>query len=209
MNVEQPLRALETSLGSSISDEARALLLRFADLVVLWNARMDLTAAKTPEQMAEVLFADALMLARPDAIPMNARIVDIGSGAGAPALPLLLLRPDLTGTLVEPLRKRVAFMRTVCGTLADLAKRVVVVGEKLDLAQPTVKGAPFDVAMARATFAPETWLKTGALLAPRVLVLTAEAPALPIAPGHEVHYTLPRTKASRIIGVYAPTAGTT
>lgn len=203
MNVERELDALTTALGATISSEAHELLLRFAQLVAQWNARMDLTAAKTPEQIVEVLFADSLMLAREDVVPPHSRIVDVGSGAGAPALPLLLLRPDVQATLVEPLQKRVAFMRTVCGTLSDLAKRVTLVAGKIDPDAPELKGAPFDVAMARATFAPEVWLPAGKKLAQCVLVLTAEAQEYGEAPTHLVSYTLPRTKARRVIGVYS------
>jgi 16S rRNA (guanine527-N7)-methyltransferase len=134
--------------------------------------------------------------------------VDVGSGAGAPALPLLLLRPDLRGTLVEPLRKRVAFLRTAVGTLA-LVERVRVLEAKLDAGAPALPDATLqhDVALSRATFAPELWTPAALQLAPVGIVMLAsqEPPTAP--PGcrltHTRDYTLPWSAAARRIALYA------
>jgi 16S rRNA (guanine527-N7)-methyltransferase len=200
------LLALAEALRVPLAHDARQRLTAFAELVTRWNARIDLTAARTPEQLAEVLFADALVLADEALVPRSARVLDVGSGAGAPALPLALLRPDLSLVLVEPLRKRVAFLRTAIGSLEGLAGRVEVREGKLDPRAPQVAGAPFDVAMARATFAPDVWLPLALGLARHALVLTAaeEPPAAPEGArvAHEARYALPRTGAPRRITVY-------
>jgi len=91
------------------------------------EARSD--AARGVRAQLEVLLADALYLTNPALIPLGQRVVDIGSGAGAPALALALARPDLQVTLVEPLHKRVAFLRTAIGTLMS-PKQVQVVNAK-------------------------------------------------------------------------------
>lgn len=197
---------LAEALRVPVASEAPARLAAFAELVARWNARINLTAARTAEQLCEVLFADALVLASELLVPRDARVLDVGSGAGAPAVPLALLRPDVSLVLVEPLRKRVAFLRTAVGTIDGLAGRVDVRGERLDVGAPSVAGSPFDVAMARATFAPSVWLPLALGLASRALVLTAnEAP--PDAPDgarlvHEERYVLPRTGAARTITAY-------
>ncbi len=200
------LAKLAVSLGATLEHEVAKQLEAFSALVAQWNARIDLTAARSAEQLCEVLFADALMLADEALVPHGARVLDVGSGAGAPALPLALLRPDISLVLLEPLQKRVAFLRTAVGTLAGLAGRVVVREGKLDPRAPVVGGAPFDVAMARATFAPEVWLPLGLDLASRALVLTAtEAPPVPKDGTRvrcEVRYVLPRTSAPRVITAY-------
>jgi 16S rRNA (guanine527-N7)-methyltransferase len=198
--------ALADALGRSVSAAERAALAGFAELVARWNTRIDLTAARTPEQLCEVLFADALVLQERALVPQDARAIDVGSGAGAPALPLALLRPDVSLVLVEPLHKRVAFLRTAVGTLDGLAGRVTVREARLDPARPAMSGAPFDVALARATFAPASWLPMGLTLASRALVLTAaeSAPAPPegASIAHETRYVLPRTDAPRAITAY-------
>ncbi len=226
-HVSQLAEALERPLAPP----ALLQLGAFAELVARWNARIDLTAARSAEQLSEVMFADALLLADEALVPRGARVLDVGSGAGAPAIPLALLRPDVTLVLIEPLHKRVAFLRTAVGSLDGLAGRVEVREGKIDprassggahsgtagaaasrgvaggaAASRGVAGAPFDVAMARATFAPAVWLPLALSLASCALVLTA-AEEPPTAPAgarrvHAVHYALPRTDAPRAITAY-------
>lgn len=169
------LDALAAQLGTTLEPTARGTLLRYAELVAQWSRRTDLVSARDPRALAEVSFLDALVLAGGELVPEGARAVDVGAGAGAPALPLLALRPDLRVTLVEPRRKRVAFLRTAIGAL-DLASRAGVVETRV---APGAKlpGVPFDVALSRATFAPAEWLGLGLELAPRVVVLCAAEPA--------------------------------
>lgn len=200
MGIDVELDQLAEALRCAIPRHVRDELLQFAALVQQWNARMDLTAAKGSAQLAEVLFADALVLSRRELIAEGSRVLDVGSGAGAPALPLAILRSDLSVTLLEPLRKRTAFMRTACGSIGNLATRTRVIDGKVELDSPSVAGAPFDVAMARATFAPEVWLRVGRSLGTRVLVLhTGDEDAAAVA---HASYTLPRTNATRVIDAY-------
>jgi len=173
-------------------------LAAFAALVTTWNARLDLTAARTAEAVAEVLCADALVLAAAGLIPEGASVLDVGSGAGAPAIPLSILRPDLRLTLLEPARKRVAFLRTATGSLG-LTERVRVVEGRLDPGAPAVPGA-FDLAMARATFPPAEWLALGRALAPSCLLFTAVEP--PPGAVARADYRLPSSGAPRVLSRY-------
>jgi 16S rRNA (guanine527-N7)-methyltransferase len=199
-HIERLMRLVSLQLPDAVIDA----LGRYVELVATWNQKLDLTAAKGTDALVEVLLADAGWLAAEDLVPPNSRCVDVGSGAGAPALPLALMRQDLTMTLVEPLRKRVAFLRTAIGTL-QLVGRIKVIEQKLDPNAPQVAGAPYDVAMSRATFAPELWLAAGVQLAPSTLVLLAQQPP-PTAAGAElqraVEYELPFSKAERRIAIY-------
>jgi 16S rRNA (guanine527-N7)-methyltransferase len=116
--------------------------------------------------------------------------VDVGAGAGAPGLALALLRPDLKVTLAEPLAKRVAFLRTVIGTLGRTDITLVRErGEKL-------KG-DWDVAISRATLPPAEWLPLGLRLAPSVWVLLAKEPPPPGDIAEDHAYVWPRTGAAR------------
>jgi 16S rRNA (guanine527-N7)-methyltransferase len=138
-------------------------------------------------------------------VPQGSRLLDVGSGAGAPAIPLLLLRADLTAVLVESKQKRVAFLNTAIGTLEIMA-RVRVERLYLNIESPRVQGQPFDVAISRATFAPEVWLPVGLSLAPRALLLTASA-ELPTTPAgsqriQSYDYRLPSSDAPRRITIY-------
>jgi len=150
-------------------------LRRWAELVIDWNQRMDLTAARSPDELVDLLIADAAELAR--LTPEGAASwVDVGSGAGAPGLAIALLRPDLKLTLVEPKQKRVVFLRSV---LHELGRSDIFV-ERARADALTSKH--FDVAVSRATLAPPAWVREGARLARRtvwVLLAQAEPPAAP------------------------------
>jgi len=195
------LREAARGFGLEDADARLAALSAFAELVGVWNARSNLTGAKDPEALCDVLFADAFALADPEVVPERARVVDVGAGAGAPSVPLALLRPDLSVTLVEPRRRRVAFMRTAVGAL-ELMDRVRI--EERRLEGPPLEGAPFDVALSRATFEPAEWLERGRAIARRVIVLTGRDP-LP-EPDTLVtrrDYRLPFAGTPRALGCYA------
>src|SRR5580698_3967292 len=96
------------ALGATLDDRARGHLATWLALLQQWNARIDLPAARSDDELVDLMLADALLLA--PRLPADARVVDVGTGAGAPGLALALLRPDLRVTLVEPLGKRAAFL---------------------------------------------------------------------------------------------------
>jgi 16S rRNA (guanine527-N7)-methyltransferase len=114
---------LATELSFPLSEKARSAVDLWLDRLEEWNARVDLTAARSTEELVDLMLADAFVVA--PRIPRGVRVVDVGSGAGAPGLAIALLRPDLPVTLVEPLGKRVAFLRTVIGALGQRVAWVV------------------------------------------------------------------------------------
>lgn len=196
----EPLERVAQALGAAPSDETLGNLATWARLAAEWNRRVDLTAARDDDELADLLLADAIILAR--SVVEGARVVDVGSGVGAPGLGLALLRPDLRLTLVEPLRKRAAFLRTVLGTIGNL--HVTIVDRRVEqLGDGT---APFDAAMARAVFSPVEWLRVGnALVGPRGKVYVFLARDAPPAPGpfaFDATYAWPHTSAQRRIVAY-------
>ncbi len=206
-HLAERLQAAMTALDAPAA--SLPALRAWIDLVVAWNARVDLTAARHDDELIDLMIADAAILAdrlpRSTDLPRGARVVDVGSGAGAPGLPLAFMRPDLEVTLVEPLQKRVAFLRTAVGSIAMEKRPVVVRGKGEELVK---RGARFDVAISRATLAPEAWLGLGAALAPEgeVWVLLAKD-APPTRPGRavadDVSYRWPLTGAERRAVKYA------
>jgi 16S rRNA (guanine527-N7)-methyltransferase len=148
---------------------------RWAELVIEWNQRMDLTAARSPEELVDLLIADAAVLASRAGAGAE-HWVDVGSGAGAPGLAIALLAPQLQLTLVEPKAKRVAFLRAVLVELGRSDVRVERARSEALAAQS------FDAAVSRATLQPAEWVVEGARLARRrvwVLLAQSEPPPPP------------------------------
>jgi 16S rRNA (guanine527-N7)-methyltransferase len=140
-------------LGATVAPEAAGKLETWLSQLLAWNTNLDLTAARTQAELYDLMLADAAVLAA--RVPQGVTMVDVGSGAGAPGLALAVLRPDLRVTLVEPNAKRVAFLRTA---LAAIGRNDVAL-LRMRAAELRIR---WDVAMARATFAPPDWLEEGA-----------------------------------------------
>ena len=170
-------RLLAAGVGVELSAASRDHIATWLDLMMAWNARMDLTAAKTEDDLVELMLADALVLAAK--IPSGVSVVDVGSGAGAPGLALALARPDLRMALIEPLGKRVSFLRTVLGTVGRTDVRL----ERARGEDAIARGETWNVAISRATLAPAAWLAMGARLTSRpgsvwILVANDDTPTI-------------------------------
>jgi 16S rRNA (guanine(527)-N(7))-methyltransferase RsmG len=175
------LLSLSAEWGFRAEPEQTASLLQFAELLVRWNQSINLTGAKSIGAVIAEHYPDAHALAK--RLDRPARLIDVGSGGGLPALPLALLRPNLEIRLCEPIAKKAAFLRTAIRELR-LAERVALEtrrGEELAAELADDSSRRFDVATSRATFAPEVWLALGRrLVRPggRVFVLTVPGSAI-------------------------------
>ena len=158
---------------NKLPEPSRAAITRWLELLCEWNGRIDLTAARSGGELVDLMLADAAAVSAH--LPAGARVLDVGTGAGAPGLAIALSRPDLAVTLCEPLTKRVSFLRTVIGSVGR--SDVTLVGKR---GEELPEGG-FDEVMARATLPPPEWLALGAKLVKPgggvwVLLATGEAP---------------------------------
>ncbi|MCL4756167.1 MAG: class I SAM-dependent methyltransferase [Myxococcales bacterium] len=190
------------TVGYQCDPSALPALAELLDRVVEWNDKVDLTAARDPDELVDLFVADAAVVARLHP-PADETWVDVGSGAGAPGVPLALFTHAVF-TLVEPKAKRVAFLRTVVGALG--LGRVSVRRDRSE----ALAGSSFDVAISRATLEPAEWLSEGARVARSavwLLVARSEAPALA---GWQIDrdesYELPLTGAPRRVLRYVRVA---
>src|SRR5678816_4676378 len=106
---EQTLSSRMASYGLELSSETLTQLVEYYRLLTHWNDRLHLVAPCTPEEFATRHVLESLLLLKH--LPRNAKIADIGSGAGLPIIPCLIARPDLHATLIESSQKKSVFLR--------------------------------------------------------------------------------------------------
>jgi 16S rRNA (guanine527-N7)-methyltransferase len=125
----------------------------YRDLILQGSQRFNLTALRDAEKVDTRHFLESLalgqLLSDEDLLAGGSRVLDIGSGAGLPGLPLKLLRPDLRVSLLEANGKRCAFLREVIAALA-LDGVVVLEGRAEDFGHDPSLREQFDLVVARA-----------------------------------------------------------
>jgi 16S rRNA (guanine527-N7)-methyltransferase len=124
--------ALETqapTYGITLTASDLDGLSRYYKLLHAWNARLHLVAPSPPKVFATRHVLESLLLL--DYLPHGARIADIGSGAGLPTLPCLILRPDIHSVLIEASKKKAIFLREALNETAT-SDRGIVVAERFE-----------------------------------------------------------------------------
>ncbi|HLJ69140.1 MAG TPA: 16S rRNA (guanine(527)-N(7))-methyltransferase RsmG [Chloroflexota bacterium] len=173
-----------TSLGLRLNSVQQDRFVRYCLLLQQANAGMNLTALREPEQMMTGLFLDSLSLSlaipemRDAGASEGLMLVDVGTGAGIPGVPLKILRPGMRLVLIDSVAKKTRFLRNLAGEL-ELANLDVVTGRAEERASA---GGHYrdsaDVCTARAVAALPTLIE---LCAPFIkpggrLVLPKSAP---------------------------------
>jgi 16S rRNA (guanine(527)-N(7))-methyltransferase RsmG len=123
----------------------------YAEMLRDWNTRMNLTAITEPEEIAVKHFLDSLLLLKCTRIPEGESVIDIGTGAGFPGIPLKIVRPDLSLTLLDSSAKRVGFLQEVAKALGLEAEAIHARAEELGQ-KPEYRGR-YGLATARAVAA--------------------------------------------------------
>ena len=175
---ETELAALLQPFDLRLADSQIAQLQTYLEVLLRWNAKINLTAIRRPEECVTRHFGESLFLAR--WVHLEGRLLDIGSGAGFPGLALKIPFPDLAVTLLEPTTKKRAFLKEVAR--ACEFRDVEVCGKRLeefaDDARPS-----FDNASSRAVGHFET-----------LLSLTARC----LKPGGRLYLWLSRDQGSQL-----------
>lgn len=120
----------------------------YLELLLEWNEKINLTAITDPDEVLEKHFLDSLTLLSHCEIKQGARLIDVGTGAGFPGIPLKIMRPDLELALLDGLNKRLVFLGEVCSALGLEAERVHKRAEEAGL-DPKMRES-FDIVTARA-----------------------------------------------------------
>ncbi|HVF42408.1 MAG TPA: RsmG family class I SAM-dependent methyltransferase [Pyrinomonadaceae bacterium] len=130
---DKALAENSAAFGQALDGGARARLGDYFEAVARWNSRLHLVAPCAPAEFATRHALESLV-ALPH-IPKGSAFVDVGSGAGLPAIPCLVAREDLSATLVESSQKKAVYLRETLRELG-LSERARVVAERFEKVTP-------------------------------------------------------------------------
>lgn len=145
----QILLTAASKLGLPIPEDRLALLEAYRETLLIWNSKMNLVSLRSEIDLPVRHIIDSLTLL-PFLPGGPASLLDIGSGAGFPAIPLKLFRADLHFTLLEASRKKCSFLKEVIRKLG--LKDIEVMNCRLESLPTTGPPFLFDVIVSRATF---------------------------------------------------------
>lgn len=132
----------------ALTDELYNKLDVYAEFIVEYNKKVNLTAITDPKDILIKHFIDSIMIVNYISMPKFSTIIDVGTGAGFPSVPLKLYRPDLKITLLDSLNKRITFLTLLCGKLGVDAE--FIHGRAEDISKDPEYREEFDFACARA-----------------------------------------------------------
>jgi 16S rRNA (guanine527-N7)-methyltransferase len=191
---EGAAKILERPLASQEVDS----IWNYLDLLESWNRIHRLVGSSDRDWMVDNLILDSLLFLR--VVPESARtLLDVGSGAGIPGIPIKIIRPRLSMAMVESRRKRVSFLSTAVRTLG-LRETKVLHGRAESLVSERLL---FDAVVARCADELEWVLRLGSnLVSPGGVVVVAGPPATTaLTAGNWLHIVNPVTGVARNFAV--------
>ncbi|WP_294951618.1 16S rRNA (guanine(527)-N(7))-methyltransferase RsmG [uncultured Eubacterium sp.] len=145
---KERLHSLALQSGIELDQTALDRFDTYAELLVEWNGKMNLTAITEPEEIEVKHFLDCLMLPKYFDLGNTKTVIDVGAGAGFPSVPLLIYNPDLCLTMIDAINKRLTFLDTAIHAIGLEANLVHARAE--DSGQDKNYREMFDLATARA-----------------------------------------------------------
>lgn len=145
--MKQKMKNLFLKYNMILSDKQVDAFEQYYQLLIEWNQKFNLTAITDPDEVILKHFLDSVLMI--NQIPHQSSIVDVGSGAGFPGIPIKILRDDVRLVMVDSLQKRVNFLNEVISNL-NLTQTKAVHARGEDFARLTESRERFDVCVSRA-----------------------------------------------------------
>ncbi len=137
-----------SNFGVKINDEQFFMFDKFACMLLEWNKKFNLTAIKNPDEIVEKHFADSLTVMKNHDFTENKKLIDVGTGAGFPGIPLLIMNSSLQAVLIDSTGKKISFIDAVLKELSLNAQTIVSRAETI--AAESMYREKFDYSTARA-----------------------------------------------------------
>ena len=112
MSKEELLKSGAASIGVELNDTQVQQFIKYHEILVEWNSFMNLTGITEYEEVVQKHFVDSLALCKAINVNEVNTLIDIGTGAGFPGIPLKIAYPHLKVTLLDSLQKRIKFLNT-------------------------------------------------------------------------------------------------
>ena len=138
-----------SDLGISLSDKQIEQFLNYYELLVEWNSFMNLTAITDFDEVILKHFVDSISLCKYISFQHGDTMIDIGTGAGFPGIPIKIICPDCKITLLDSLNKRINFLNTVIEQL-HLTDIITIHGRAEDIAKTKEHRENYNYAISRA-----------------------------------------------------------
>ena len=143
------LRSGLLELGYNLSQKEEEDFLDYSNLLVEWNEKMNLTSITDPDGISVKHFLDSIAPIFKTEIPKDSKVIDIGTGAGFPGVPIKIIRRDLDFTYLDSLNKRITFLKEVSKNL-EFEKAEFVHGRAEEAGQNKNMREKYDFAVSRA-----------------------------------------------------------
>ena len=143
------MKEASLEVGMELSEHQYEQFIKYMRLLQEWNEKINLTAITEDEEVIKKHFIDCIKAFKSDAIKNAKTIIDVGTGAGFPGLPIAIMNPNVQITLLDSLNKRINFLNTVINNIG--LKNVITIHSRAeDGARKPELREKFDVATSRA-----------------------------------------------------------
>ncbi|MDV4150821.1 16S rRNA (guanine(527)-N(7))-methyltransferase RsmG [Clostridium sp. AL.422] len=149
MEYFQLMKEASLEVGFDLTEKQYNQFILYMRLLQEWNEKINLTAITEDEEVIKKHFIDCIKAFKSNAVKNAKTVIDVGTGAGFPGLPIAIMNPNIEVTLLDSLNKRINFLNTVIAKL-ELKNVVTIHSRAEDGARKPEFREKFDVATSRA-----------------------------------------------------------
>lgn len=149
MKYFQLMKEASLEVGLDLTEKQYNQFIDYMKLLQEWNEKINLTAITEDEEVIKKHFIDCIKAFKSNAVKNASTIIDVGTGAGFPGLPIAIMNPNVKVTLLDSLNKRINFLNAVIAKL-ELKNVVTIHSRAEDGARKSELRENFDVATSRA-----------------------------------------------------------